>query len=79
MKIVFIVFVVFESIIYVYMGGLAPAQTLLGTPLYSQLQVILAFQLFLGGMMILFMDEVVTKWGFHHFGEVPHCWISGSV
>ena len=57
-------FIVFEAIIYVVMGGMAPAPELAGTPLYVQLEVILMFQLMLGGIMILFMDEVVSKWGF---------------
>lgn len=63
-KLLAMFFVIFEAIVYVYMGGLAPAPELLGTVLYSQIQMLLAFQLFLGGMMILFMDEVVSKWGF---------------
>ena len=57
-------FIVFESAIYVFMGGLAPAPELSGTPLFFQLEIILIFQLILGGIMILFMDEVVSKWGF---------------
>ena len=57
-------FIVFESAIFVLMGGLSPDTALLGTPIYSQMQSILIFQLFLGGIMILFMDEVVSKWGF---------------
>jgi preprotein translocase subunit SecY len=63
-KLMSIFFVIFESAIYVLMGGLAPPNEFIGTALYSQLQVILIFQLFLGGVMILFMDEVVSKWGF---------------
>ena len=63
-KLLAIFFIIFESIIYVYMGGLAPSPSLVGTVLYSQIQILLAFQLFLGGMMIMFMDEVVSKWGF---------------
>jgi len=63
-KILAIFFIVFESAIYVLMGGMAPDPALIGTPLYGQIQLILIFQLLLGGMMILFMDEVVSKWGF---------------
>jgi preprotein translocase subunit SecY len=29
-----------------------------------QLQLLLVFQLFLGGIMVMFMDEVISKWGF---------------
>ncbi len=63
-KLLSIFFIIFEAIIYVFLGGLAPSNAFIGTPLYFQIQSILAFQLFLGGIMILFMDEVVSKWGF---------------
>jgi len=63
-KLLAIFFIVFEAGIYVFMGGLAPSANFAGTVLYIQLQWILVFQLFLGGMMILFMDEVISKWGF---------------
>lgn len=63
-KILGIFFVIFESAIYVLMGGLAPSNSLVGTSLYGQLETLLIFQLFLGGIMIMFMDEVVSKWGF---------------
>ncbi len=57
-------FIIFESAIYVFLGGLAPAEQFKGTGFYFQLQLILIFQLFLGGLLILFLDEVVSKWGF---------------
>lgn len=60
-KILAVFFVVFESFIYVFMGGLAPTA---GVPGYVSFQLILVFQLMLGGMMIIFMDEVISKWGF---------------
>lgn len=63
-KILAIFFIIFEAAVYVLMGGLAPSAALAGTPLYGQLQLVLIFQLFLGGILILFMDEVVSKWGF---------------
>ena len=59
-KLVVFFFIIFESIIYVYMGGLSPSPDLIGTALYSQLKMLLAFQLFLGGVLILHMDEVVS-------------------
>jgi len=62
-KLLAIFFIVFEAIIYVFMGGLAPAPGIIGTARF-QMQLILVFQLFLGGMVILFMDEVISKWGF---------------
>jgi len=63
-KLLAIFFIVFEAGIYVFMGGLAPDPNLAGTAIYFQVQLILIFQLFLGGMMILLMDEVISKWGF---------------
>lgn len=54
-KIGVLFFIVFEAIVYVIMKGLEAA------PGYSG---ILIFQLILGGLAIMFMDEVVQKWGF---------------
>ena len=55
-KLFSIFFIILEAAIYVYMGGLTPMQGI--SPL------LLVFQLFIGGILILFMDEIVTKWGF---------------
>ena len=63
-KILAVAFVVFEAIIYVFMGGLAPAPALAGTSIFFQLELLLAFQLVLGGLLIMLMDEVISKWGF---------------
>ena len=63
-KILTIFFIIFEAAIYVFMGGLAPAQALSGTAAYVNYQLLLVFQLFLGGMLILYMDEVISKYGF---------------
>jgi len=57
-------FVIFESFVYIFMGGLSPPEALIGTPAYASLQFLLVFQLFLGGLMIMFMDDVINKWGF---------------
>lgn len=59
-----IFFIFFESAIYIFMGGLAPAAELQGTALFFELELVLVFQLLLGGLLIMFMDEVVSKWGF---------------
>jgi preprotein translocase subunit SecY len=55
-KLLSIFFIIFEAIIYVQMGGLSPSAGI--SP------IVLIFQLFLGGVLIMFMDEVVSKWGF---------------
>ncbi|HIJ11747.1 TPA: preprotein translocase subunit SecY [Candidatus Woesearchaeota archaeon] len=71
-KVLSLFFIVFEGAIYVLMGGLAPnavGDTLangvvMTSSLFAQFQVLLIFQLILGGILIMFMDEVVSKWGF---------------
>lgn len=63
-KLLSIFFIIFEAGIYVFMGGLAPSPALAGTPVYFQMELMLVFQLFLGGLIIMLMDEVVSKWGF---------------
>ncbi|MFC1685654.1 preprotein translocase subunit SecY [Nanoarchaeota archaeon] len=54
-KILIIFFCIFEATIYVLMKGLEAGPGFTG---------ILIFQLFLGGILIMFMDEVISKWGF---------------
>jgi preprotein translocase subunit SecY len=54
-KIGVIFFIIFEALVYVVMGGLRAA------PGFT---TIVIFQLILGGLAIMFMDEVVQKWGF---------------
>jgi preprotein translocase subunit SecY len=49
-------FILLEGLIYVRVGGFTPEP---GIPAW-----LIIFQLFLGGLIIMFMDEVVTKWGF---------------
>ncbi|HLD33120.1 MAG TPA: preprotein translocase subunit SecY [Candidatus Nanoarchaeia archaeon] len=63
-KILGLFFVLFEAIVYVFMGGLAPSETLIGTPAFFQFELLLVFQLILGGVLVMFMDEVISKWGF---------------
>ncbi len=63
-KLLSIFFIVFEGAVYVFMGGLAPSAAYAGTSLFFQLELILIFQLILGGILIMFMDEVISKWGF---------------
>lgn len=63
-KIFILAFVIFESIIYVIMGGLAPEAQLAGTSMYKIMELALIIQLIAGGYMIVLMDGVVQKWGF---------------
>ncbi|MCA9477539.1 MAG: preprotein translocase subunit SecY [Nanoarchaeota archaeon] len=49
-------FIILEAAVYVLMGGLAPAA---GVP-----AIALIIQLCIGGLIIIFLDEIVSKWGF---------------
>ncbi|OIO66318.1 preprotein translocase subunit SecY [Candidatus Woesearchaeota archaeon CG_4_10_14_0_2_um_filter_57_5] len=62
-KLLSIGFIIFEAIIYVMMGGLQPSVAV-GSPFYTPLVWMLILQLTIGGLLIMFMDEVVSKWGF---------------
>ncbi len=62
-KLLGIFFVLFEASIYVFLGGLAPAATLAPAQ-YRMMQFVLVAQLAIGGLLIMYMDEVVSKWGF---------------
>ncbi len=66
-KFLAIVFTIFEACVYVLMRGL---EALPG------LEWLLILQLVLGGILIIFMDEVVTKWG---FGSGVSLFIVGGV
>jgi preprotein translocase subunit SecY len=55
-KALVVVFILFEAMVYVFSGGLSPDA--------GGSRMSLIFQLFIGGLLILFMDEVVSKWGF---------------
>ncbi|MEK6852711.1 MAG: preprotein translocase subunit SecY [Nanoarchaeota archaeon] len=55
-KILAILFTIFEAAVFVLLGGLSPAAGFAPSTLI--------FQLFLGGILIIFMDEVVSKYGF---------------
>ncbi len=58
-KLLVFFFIIFEAFIYVFMRGIAPDPRL-GS--FGPWLVI--FQLILGGLAILFMDELCNKWGF---------------
>jgi len=63
-KFMTIFFIIFEASIYVFMGGLAPAIALKGTEMYFTMELILVLQLIIGGFLVLYMAEVLDKWGF---------------
>jgi preprotein translocase subunit SecY len=55
-KMLAVFFVLLEGTIYVGLGGLSPSA---GIP-----ASVLVLQLMMGGILVMFMDEVVSKWGF---------------
>ncbi len=63
-KILSVFFIIFEAIIYVFFGGLTPNPALQGTSSFFILELVLVVQLFMGGLLIMLMDEVSAKWGF---------------
>ena len=62
-KLLSLFFIIFEAGIYVFMGGLSPS-SILDPGQFRIMQFILVGQLFVGGVLIMFMDEIVSKWGF---------------
>lgn len=63
-KLASVFFIIFEAVVYIFMGGLAPAAKHAGTPAFFQLELLLVVQLVVGGILVMLMDEVVSKWGF---------------
>lgn len=55
-KILAILFTLFEAFVLIVTGSLAPIS--------SELMPVMVLQLFIGGLIIIFLDEVVSKWGF---------------
>ncbi|MEM4152945.1 MAG: preprotein translocase subunit SecY [Candidatus Pacearchaeota archaeon] len=66
-KLLAIFFALFEATVYVLMRGLQ-AQ--------PGFELILIFQLFIGGVLVIFMDELISKWG---FGNGVGLFIVGGV
>ncbi|MEM4625278.1 MAG: preprotein translocase subunit SecY [Candidatus Pacearchaeota archaeon] len=66
-KLLVFFFIIFEACIYVLMKGLEAA------PGYAWIVIL---QLCLGGLAIVFMDEITTKWG---FGSGVSLFIAGGV
>ncbi|MEK6940679.1 MAG: preprotein translocase subunit SecY [Nanoarchaeota archaeon] len=56
-------FIIFEASVFVLLGGLSPTEGL-ALNQYRIIQFALIGQLVIGGVLIMLMDEVVSKWGF---------------
>ena len=61
-------FVLFEAIVYVKLGALAPATVIDGIAMnfgaQKVIESLLILQLIIGGFVVLLMDDVINKWGF---------------
>jgi len=68
-KIFSLFFILFEAIIYIFLGGLLPAAG------FSPW--VLVLQLIVGGIVIMLMDEVSAKWGIDKYQKKP--FITGYV
>ncbi len=66
-KLLAFAFVLFEAMVYVLMKGIAAEPGFTG---------LVIFQLCLGGILIIFMDEVIQKWG---FGSGVSLFIAGGI
>ncbi len=66
-KLLAFAFVIFESMIYVLMKGIQAQPGFVG---------LVILQLCLGGFLIIFMDEVIQKWG---FGSGVSLFIAGGI
>ncbi len=66
-KLLTLAFVLFESMVYVLMKGIA------ANPGFTGLVI---FQMCVGGILIVFMDEVIQKWG---FGSGVSLFIAGGI
>ncbi|HII15308.1 MAG TPA: preprotein translocase subunit SecY [Nanoarchaeota archaeon] len=62
-KLLGVFFIFFEGAIYVFLGGLLPPEAL-PPATYRTMELLLVAQIALGGIAIMFMDEVCNKWGF---------------
>ncbi|MCU4924730.1 preprotein translocase subunit SecY [Halobacteria archaeon AArc-dxtr1] len=66
-KLLVIIMTALTALPMVFAGGFLPAQQslALGGMSFgqSEIQLLMFFQIFLGGILILYMDEVVSKWG----------------
>lgn len=67
-KLLAIIFTVFEAAVLVFTGALAPSS--------PEVAWILVLQIFIGGILIIFLDEVISKWG---FGSGVGLFIAGGV
>src|SRR3989338_821826 len=62
-KVLSLFFIIFEAAIYVFLGGLTPSPNL-APDAYFIMELVLVGQLIVGGILVLFMDEIMSKYGF---------------
>ncbi len=54
-------FLIFEACVFAFFGGLGANPA---APDYAFIQTLVIVQLILGGILVMFMDEIISKWGF---------------
>ena len=59
-----IVFTVFEAAILVFGGQVVADTALIASRGLIMANSIIIFQIFLGGMLVILLDEIISKWGF---------------
>ncbi len=60
-KLVTLFFILFEAIIFTVFGVISAER---GAANFAQMQFAIVVQLILGALAIMFMDEIISKWGF---------------
>ena len=75
-KVLAVAFTLFEGGILVYSGQLPGDPGLIGSMGAATVHLIILLQILLGGVLIIYMDEIVSKWG---FGSGISLFIAGGV
>jgi len=63
-KLLAIVFTIFEGGILVFAGQVAPSAALVASRGAFMANSIIMLQILLGGIIIIYLDEIISKWGF---------------
>lgn len=75
-KFLAILFTIFEATVLVFSGQVAASPALMASRGVFMANMILVVQIFFGGMILIYLDEVISKWG---FGSGISLFIAGGV
>ncbi|MFO7872704.1 MAG: preprotein translocase subunit SecY [Candidatus Undinarchaeales archaeon] len=75
-KFLAILFTLFEGMLLVFSGQIDPSPALISSSGMGFASGILIFQILLGGLLLIYLDEIVSKWG---FGSGIGLFIAGGV